>query len=201
MSDSKHGQVPLRSGSIVPDGDHVVVHLLQLILGDIERVRRRVELVRLERLVGEADLEGLVVLLRAVNRLLAPNRPNRAPPTSGTFSGSVCDEAASVVTKRNAGRAAGAMTLRRKGEAMLLLIVLDSIVMAVERDEGRGREGGGKARGWSLPLRKVEVRTARAMSRHLLSSARRNTLRTRGDPKTVLDRLRTTPMTVIKSSK
>jgi hypothetical protein len=33
-----------------------------------------------------------------------------------------------VVTNLKAGRTAGAMTLRRKGEAMLRLIVLDSIV-------------------------------------------------------------------------
>ena len=49
--------------------------------------------------------------------------------TAGTFAGSVCDEAASVVTDLKAGRAAGAMTLRRKGDAMLRLIVLDSIVV------------------------------------------------------------------------
>jgi hypothetical protein len=54
-------------GASVPDGDHVVVHLLQLGLGRIERVGRRVELVRLKALIREADLKGLIVLLRAVS--------------------------------------------------------------------------------------------------------------------------------------
>lgn len=50
-------------GYFVPGDDHVVVHLLQLILGDIESVRRGVKLVCLEALVAECDLEGLVVVL------------------------------------------------------------------------------------------------------------------------------------------
>jgi hypothetical protein len=44
-------------------GDHVVVHLLQLLLGCVKGERGRVELVGLEALVGELDLKGLVVLL------------------------------------------------------------------------------------------------------------------------------------------
>lgn len=48
----------------IPDRDHVVVHLLQLLLGGLQSVRRRVELVGLEALVGEADGERLVILLR-----------------------------------------------------------------------------------------------------------------------------------------
>jgi hypothetical protein len=54
-------------GVFLPYGDHVVVHLLQLLLGDIECVRRGVELVCLEGLVGETDLEGLVILLGPVS--------------------------------------------------------------------------------------------------------------------------------------
>jgi hypothetical protein len=50
-------------GVSLPYGNHVVVHLLQLFLGDIERVRRRVELVCLKGLVGQTNLEGLVVVL------------------------------------------------------------------------------------------------------------------------------------------
>jgi hypothetical protein len=57
------------SGLFVPYGDHVVVHLLQLLLGDVHCVWRRVELVCLEGLVGEADLERLVILLLTVNKL------------------------------------------------------------------------------------------------------------------------------------
>ena len=44
-------------------GDHVAVHLLQLILGGLQGVRRRVELVGLEALVGETNGERLVIIL------------------------------------------------------------------------------------------------------------------------------------------
>jgi hypothetical protein len=44
-------------------GDHVVVHLLQLLLCGVEGERGRVELVGLEALFGELDLKVLVVLL------------------------------------------------------------------------------------------------------------------------------------------
>jgi hypothetical protein len=58
-------------GMFLPYGDHVVVHLLQLLLGDIECVRRGVELVCLEGLIGETNLEGLVILLGPVSHLSA----------------------------------------------------------------------------------------------------------------------------------
>ena len=45
----------------LPGGNHVIVHLLQLLLGGVECVGRWVELVGLEALVGEADLEGLLL--------------------------------------------------------------------------------------------------------------------------------------------
>ena len=126
----------------LPYGDHVVVHLFELLLGDVHCVRRRVELVRLKGLVGEADLERLVVLLHTVNGPLLAPQPHgwlpACPLTDGTLAGSVCDEAASVVTNLKAGRAAGATALRRKGDAMLRLIVLDSIV----RCGGSSRGGG-----------------------------------------------------------
>lgn len=47
----------------IPDRNHVVVHLLKLLLGGLQGVWGRVELVGLEALVGEADSEGLVILL------------------------------------------------------------------------------------------------------------------------------------------
>lgn len=47
----------------IPDRDHVVVHLLQLLLGGLQGVWGRVELVGLEALVGETDSERLVILL------------------------------------------------------------------------------------------------------------------------------------------
>ena len=62
------------------------------------------------------------------------------PLTDGTLAGSVCDEAASVVTNLKAGRAAGATALRRKGDTMLRLIVLDNIVRCGGK-EPRGRRG------------------------------------------------------------
>ena len=62
--------------------------------------------------------------------------------TSGMFSGSVCEEAASMVTDLKAGRAMGAVTLRRKGDAMLRLIVLENMVVPMrERQESEGVEG------------------------------------------------------------
>ena len=45
----------------IPDDDHVVVHLLQLLLGNLERVRGGVELVGLEALIAEPDGERLVI--------------------------------------------------------------------------------------------------------------------------------------------
>lgn len=48
----------------LPDGDHVVVHLLQLLLGDLNLGGGRLELVRLERLWQELDGEGLLIFLR-----------------------------------------------------------------------------------------------------------------------------------------
>ena len=129
----------------IPHGDHVVVHLLQLLLGNFHCVWRRVELVRLKGLVGEADLEGLVILLQTVNYLSRGYSHSIGISgcrlTDGTLAGSVCDEAASVVTNLlKAGRAAGATTLRRKGDAMFRLIVLDSIVRC-EGKERRERRG------------------------------------------------------------
>lgn len=48
---------------LVPHRDHVVVHLLELLLGGLEGVRGRVELVSLEALIGETDSEELFILL------------------------------------------------------------------------------------------------------------------------------------------
>lgn len=48
---------------IVPHGDHVVVHLLELLLGGLKSVRGWVELVGLEALIGETDSEELLILL------------------------------------------------------------------------------------------------------------------------------------------
>jgi hypothetical protein len=54
----------VRSHLHLAHDDHVVVHLLQLLLGDLERIGRGVELVRLEALVAQVDGKHLVVGLR-----------------------------------------------------------------------------------------------------------------------------------------
>jgi hypothetical protein len=54
---------PSMSLGIVPHRDHVVVHLLELLLGGLEGVGRRVQLVGLEALIGKTDSERLVILL------------------------------------------------------------------------------------------------------------------------------------------
>lgn len=126
----------------IPDGDHLVVHLLQLLLGHLNRVGRRVQLVGLEALVAEGDLEGLIIGLyrMAVSRLFhnafhshwpakwnpqiqsialphipRGQRKKRIEHTLGTdwFRDA---EAASVVTDRAAtAKAAGALV--RRGRA------------------------------------------------------------------------------------
>jgi hypothetical protein len=51
----------------IPHRDHVAVHLLQLLLGGLQSVRRRVELIGLEALVGETDGERLVIFLQCAS--------------------------------------------------------------------------------------------------------------------------------------
>jgi hypothetical protein len=87
-----------------------MVDLLQLLLGGLQSVRGRVELVGLEALIGEADGEGLVLLLYSaspVSALRVPrcsgdfsSSPDGSQQTSGMFS--ACAVAASVVTERRA---------------------------------------------------------------------------------------------------
>lgn len=87
----------------VPGQDHVVVHLLQLLLGDLERVRRRIEFIRLEALFGEIDREGLIFSLEYHITLAGVHTLSMSPYsvlTSGTLVLSVSDDAASVVTAR-----------------------------------------------------------------------------------------------------
>lgn len=52
----------------IPYRDHVVVDLLQFLLGGLHGVGRGIELVGLEALIGEAHGEGLILLLFAVSR-------------------------------------------------------------------------------------------------------------------------------------
>lgn len=48
----------------LPGGYHIVVHLLQLLLGSVKGVRRRVKLVSLEALIRKLNLEWLIILLQ-----------------------------------------------------------------------------------------------------------------------------------------
>jgi len=59
----------------IPDDDHVVVHLLQLLLGNLERVRGGVELVGLEALIAEPDVERLFVGLTGAPPLVTRQFP------------------------------------------------------------------------------------------------------------------------------
>ena len=110
----------------VPDCYHVVVHLLELLLGGVERVGGRVELIGFEALVGEPDLEGLFIFLPDCQLLPSCTTPIVelvSGLTSGRFS--AWDEAASVVTAR---RAKGAKALRRTaGVNTLFLRALENI--------------------------------------------------------------------------
>lgn len=45
----------------LPGDHHIPVHLLQLLLCDVDGIGRGVELVGLEALVAQGDLEGFVV--------------------------------------------------------------------------------------------------------------------------------------------
>jgi hypothetical protein len=58
--------------STAPNCYHVVVHLLQLLLGHLQGVRRRVELVCLEALIAEGDLERLIIGLHKHSSVRGP---------------------------------------------------------------------------------------------------------------------------------
>ena len=121
------------SRSDVPDGNHVVVHLLQLVLGHLNGVGRGVQLVCLEALVGKVDLEGLIIRLSSKVSIgfLKANTSSlncsgsfgrgstwaeKAHRTSGTLLLRDAD-AALVVTER-AAIAKGAGALARIGSAL-----------------------------------------------------------------------------------
>lgn len=86
--------------SNIPHRDHVIVHLLQLLLCGVQFVRGRVELVRLETLVGELDGEILIIFLPAVLAAELASMLHISRHTSGTSPFSACELAASVVTVR-----------------------------------------------------------------------------------------------------
>lgn len=50
--------------AFIPDGGHVKIHPLKLLLRRIEGVRGRVKLVGFKTLVREPDLERLIILLQ-----------------------------------------------------------------------------------------------------------------------------------------
>ena len=86
----------------IPYSDHVVVHLLELILGRVESIWGRVELVGFEALIGKLDLEWLVIFLWAPLELNIVQLATKEL-TVGTLSLSACADAASVVTNRATG--------------------------------------------------------------------------------------------------
>jgi hypothetical protein len=49
----------------IPSGNHLVVHVLQLLLGGLEGIWWWIELVGLEGLVGKTDFEWLIIFLYA----------------------------------------------------------------------------------------------------------------------------------------
>ena len=77
--------------------------MLEFFLRSIEGVGRRVKFISFEALVGKPDLKGLVIFLETFRLADAPGKLAPYIYTSGTFSLSVCDEAASVVTARFKG--------------------------------------------------------------------------------------------------
>ncbi len=46
-----------------PYGYHVVVHPPEFLLGGLEGIRRRIEFICFEALIGESDFKGLVIFL------------------------------------------------------------------------------------------------------------------------------------------
>lgn len=48
----------------IPYRNHIIVDLLQFLLGRLQGVGRRIELVGLEALIGKIDSEGLILLLK-----------------------------------------------------------------------------------------------------------------------------------------
>jgi hypothetical protein len=61
----------------IPDNYHVVIYLLQLLLGNLHRVGRRIELVGLEALIAEGDLKWLIFGLVNYGICQLQNVPDR----------------------------------------------------------------------------------------------------------------------------
>jgi hypothetical protein len=69
----------------IPSGNHLVVHVLQLLLGGLEGIWWWIELVGLEGLVGKTDLEWLIIFLYAaplasIASSYGPNVSSRSNP-------------------------------------------------------------------------------------------------------------------------
>lgn len=118
----------------IPDADHIVVHLLKLLLGHLNGIGRGVQLVSLEALVAQRHREGLIVGLGKSRQLHSHSSGEIQKPPSTAYcscspwwrekahvltSGTLWlrdDEAALVVTERVA-IAKGAGALARRGSA------------------------------------------------------------------------------------
>jgi hypothetical protein len=74
---------------VLPDGNHVVVHPFQLFLRRVEGVGWGVKLVGLETLVGEVDLEWLVLFLQDSISSASIHSIASLNPSSGTRKPSI----------------------------------------------------------------------------------------------------------------
>lgn len=72
----------------VPDGNHIVVHLLELPLGHLDGVRRGVQLVGLEALIAKGDGKGLVLGLQDKQLAWSRNATQRPIEHEATHHGS-----------------------------------------------------------------------------------------------------------------
>lgn len=125
-----------------------MVHLLQLLLGRVQGVRRRVQLVRLKALIRQRDLEDLIILLHTqrhqTHQLESQTsigvfiKKNHL--TSGTASLSAWALAASVVTVRFTN-AVFEKTFWRRGAARPVLNARENMAACVvEGKMGRERK-------------------------------------------------------------
>ena len=124
----------------IPYRDHIVVHLLELLLGGVECVWWGVELVGFEAFIRKIDFEGLIILLLitpvSIHIVCIISFLVRKPHTSGTCSFLACDEAASVVTRRFGSVRRG---IEVAGKAPRTLSALENMTKAC-----------GRRRVWSL---------------------------------------------------
>lgn len=65
----------------VPNGNHIVVHLLELLLGHLQGVRGGIKLVGLEALIGESNGKGLILRLSMKESITAQQASSQVFPS------------------------------------------------------------------------------------------------------------------------